>query len=55
MKIIIVRGGVVQGIYSDKAEEVHVVDYDGEDNSKINRYEWEVSELIKKHNLQEIY
>ncbi len=55
MKVIIVRGGLVQNVYSDKREEIYVFDYDGDDPKEHDRYEKEMTRLIKVHRLKEIY
>ena len=55
MKVIAVRGGLVQTVYSARREKIHVFDYDGDDPKELERYEREMTELIKKHKLKEIY
>lgn len=55
MKVIIVRGGLVQSVYSDRREKVYVFDYDGDDPEEIERYGKEMTELIKNRKLKEIY
>jgi len=55
MKVIAVSGGLVQSVYSNKREKVYVFDYDGDDAEELERYEKEMTELIEKHKLKEIY
>lgn len=55
MKVMIVKGSLVQGVYSDRREEICVFDYDGDDPQEHERYEKERAELIKTHRLKEIY
>ena len=55
MKVIAVRGGLVQTVYSDRREKIYVFDYDGDDPKELERYEREMTELIEKHKLKEIY
>jgi len=55
MKVIIVQGGLVQSVYSDKREKIYVFDYDGDDAREQDQYEREMKELITKHKLKEIY
>lgn len=55
MKVIVVRGGLVQGVYSDRREKIYVFDYDGDDPKENERYEKETARLIKAHRLKEIY
>ena len=55
MKVIIVQGGLVQSVYSDKREKIYVFDYDGDDEREQDKFEREMTELITKHKLKEIY
>ena len=55
MKVIIVRGGLVASVYSDRREKVYVFDYDGDDEREQDQYEREMTELIATHKLKEIY
>lgn len=55
MKVIAVRGGLVQSVYSDTREEIYVFDYDGDDPKEDQRYRKEAARLIKTHRLVEIY
>lgn len=55
MKVIVVRGGLVQGVYSERREKIYVFDYDGDDLKEHERYEKEMTRLIKKHGLKQIY
>ena len=55
MKVIVVLGGLVQGVYSDRREKVYVFDYDGDDPKERERYEKEMTRLIEKHDLKQIY
>ena len=55
MKVIVVLGGLVQGVYSDRREKVYVFDYDGDDPKENERYEKEMNRLIKVHRLKKIY
>jgi len=55
MKVILVRGGLVQNVYSERREKVYVFDYDGDDPNELECYEMEMKELIEKHKLKEIY
>ncbi len=55
MKVIVVKGGLVQSVYSDMREKVYVFDYDGDDAKELERYEKDMTELIRKHNLKDIY
>ena len=55
MKVIVVRGGLVQGVFSERREKVYVFDYDGDDPQEHERYEKEMTRLIKAHRLKEIY
>jgi hypothetical protein len=55
MKVIVVRGGLVQGVYSKRREKIYVFDYDGDDPKEHERYEKEMADLIEKHNLKQIY
>lgn len=55
MKVIIVEGGLVQSVFSDRRERIHVFDYDGDDREQIDQDEKEVRKLIDKYKLKEIY
>lgn len=55
MKVIVVRGGLVESVYSDRREKVYVFDYDGDNAQELERCEKEMTELIRRHNLKEIY
>ena len=55
MKVIVVKGGLVQSVYSNKREKFYVFDYDGDDPQELERYEKEMTELIEKRKLKEIY
>ncbi len=55
MKVIVVKGGLVQSVYSKRSEKIYVFDYDGDDAKELERYEKEMTELITKHKLKEIY
>jgi len=55
VKVIVVRGGLVQGIYSERREKIYVFDYDGDDLQEHERYEKEMTDLIERHNLKQIY
>lgn len=55
MKVIIVRGGLVQSVYSDTDEKIYVFDYDGDGEREQDAFERETAELIQKHKLKEIY
>ncbi len=55
MKVIIVRGGLVASVYSERREKIYIFDYDGDDQREQDQYERETAELITKHKLKEIY
>ena len=55
MKVIAVRGGLVQTVYSGRREKINVFDYDGDDPKELERYERETTELIKRQKLKAIY
>ena len=54
MKVIVVRGGLVQSVYSDKREAAYVFDYDGDGLEEQKRREREMAALIKTHKLKEL-
>jgi|GEM_PF-1832765 len=55
MKVIVVKGGLVQSVYSDRREKICVFDYDGDDPNELERYEKEMTELIEKYKLKTVY
>lgn len=55
MKVIIVEGGLVRSVFSDRREKVHVFDYDGDDSEQKEQDEKEAQRLIGKFKLKEIY
>ena len=55
MKVIIVEGGLVQKVYSEQREKIHVFEYDGDNEQEQKREAKESNDLIKKHKLKRIY
>lgn len=55
MKVIIVEGGLVQKIFSNKREKVYVFEYDGDDREQIEQDEKEARQLIDRFKLKNIY
>ena len=55
MKVILVRDGLVQSVYSKRREKIYAFDYDGDNQKELERYEKEMTELIAKHKLKVIY
>ncbi len=55
MKVIIVRGGLVQSVYSNRREKIHVFDYDGDDQKEHDEYKKKLEALIKKYKLKAVY
>jgi len=55
MKVIGVRGGLVESVYSDRREKIYVFDYDGDDPKEHDECEKKMEVLIKKHKLKAVY
>lgn len=55
MKVIVVKGGLVQSVYSKRREKIYVFDYDGDDPEEQSKNETEMEALITKHKLKAVY
>ena len=55
MKVIVVKGGLVQSVHSDRREKIYVFDYDGDDPKEHDEYGKKMKALIAKHKLKAVY